>query len=261
MRPITMLSILLTLILISTVAQAQDRAFLFTLTTPECREQPMLVHYDTAYGHKTFEPFGGDDLEQNLGLQANFGKSLSLIAHFGLAMDNRTTSTSQHVELLAHLMKAEDHIIDFSAGAGVRHEYSDTDVLLSRFMLGRRFTSWQSYSNLLLEKPLSSDRDNIDLMTTVGVSYNISGALRLGIEMVGQDIEGFWEENEAEGGAVLFAGPTVGITLPWIPCTFTIGGGPIFRASKSSRTSQAYRDIPFKQGNGFVIRNMVTFGM
>ncbi len=261
MRSINILPKLLILTLLSTAAQAQDRPFLFTLTSPDSRERPAFVHYDAAYGRETFEPFGGDNIEQNLGLQANLGESLTFIAHVGLALDNASTRTSQHGELLAHLMKAEEHIIDFSAGAGVRHEYSGTNVLLSRVVLGRRFTSWQVYGNLLLEKPLSSDRDAIDLITTIGFSYHISGTIRLGIEAVGQDLEGFWDENEAEGGARLFVGPTVAVAFPGTPWTLTLGGGAIFRGSQSARTSEAVRDLPVGRENGFVIRGMVSFGL
>ena len=70
--------------------------------------------------------------------------------------------------MIARLLRSDRHIVDVSAGVGMRHEYSGTDVLLSRFVIGRQFTSWQSYSNLLLEKPLSGNRDEVDLITTAG---------------------------------------------------------------------------------------------
>jgi len=261
MRPINILPKLLTLTLFLPAAQAQDRPFLFTLTPPESRERPVFVHYDAAYGQETFEPFGGDNIEQNLGLHANIGQFLTFIAHVGLALDNGSTHTSQHGELLTHVMRSEDHVIDLSAGAGLRHEYSGTNVLLGRVVLGRRFTSWQLYGNLLLEKPLSSDRDNIDLITTLGLSYHMSGTIRLGIEAVGQDLEGFWDENEAEGGATLFVGPAVCAAFPGTSWTLTLGGGPIFRASQSPRTSEAVRSLPPGKQNGFVVRSVIGFAL
>lgn len=252
---------LLTFIILPVAGHAQDRTFLFTMTTPELRDQSVILNYNAGYGHKTFEPFGGNGMEQNLGLQGNINRTFSYIAHVGLAFGDGSTNTSQQGEILAHLLNAENSGIDLSAGAGMRHEYSGDNVLLGRAILGRQFASWLSYGNLILEKPLSSHRDNVDLITTVGFSYRLSGAVRLGIEAVGQDLEGFWDENEAEGGAVVFVGPTMNITFSRIPCTFTIGGGEIFRATRSTRTSQAFRDLPYQKGNGYVIRNMISFGV
>ncbi|MFA6470896.1 MAG: hypothetical protein WCU00_02555 [Candidatus Latescibacterota bacterium] len=261
MRSINILSIVIILALTSPSVQAQDRTFLFTFTSPELSGQPMSFTYGSAYGRETIEPFGSNGVEQNIGLQARMGKSVAFIGHAGLAFDKKTTNASQYGELITHLLRAEDHVVDFSAGVGFRHEYTGADVLLSRFIIGRRFSSWQSYGNLILEKPLSKDRDAVDLITTAGFSYAVSPSFRLGFEVVGQDLEGFWEENEAEGGATLFIGPTVGIVVPGMPCTFTLGGGVIFHATKNARTSEVVRDLPSHQGNGFVIQNMISFGL
>jgi hypothetical protein len=236
-------------LLFSVAAMGQDGPFLFTVTSPAPGDQPAFIHYDAAYGRETFEPFGGDNIEQNIGIRTHMGESLMLIAHLGMALDGRSTRMSQHGELIAHLMKSGEDGIDVSAGPGMRHEYGGTN----------EFTSWQLYGNLLLERPLSSDRDNIDLITTFGLSYHVSGSFRLGIEAVGQDLEGFWDENEAEGGAILFVGPTLSVVPPGTPWGFTLGGGAIIRASQNARTSDAVRDLPTGKQNGFVIRSVVSF--
>jgi hypothetical protein len=261
MRFIYFLSTTIILSLLFSQAQAQDRSFLFTFTSPELSEQSTSVNYSSAYGQKTFEPFGGDGIEQNLRLKANVWKSLSFIGHLGLANDKNSTVSSQQGELIANLMRADDHIVDFSAGVGLRHEYSGDDVLLGRFVVGRQFISWQSYGNFILEKPMSNDRDELDLITTFGFSYTLPHSVRLGIEAVGQDLEGFWDKNEAEGGATLFVGPTVGFVIPGMPCNFTFGGGIIFHATTSTRNNQVDRDLPIRHGNGFVIQNMIIFGL
>ena len=261
MRFIYFLSVTVMLALLFSQAQAQERAFLYTFTSPELSEQSALVNYSSAYGKKTFEPFGGDGIEQNLRLKANMGKTFSFIGHLGVALDKKSSVSSQQGELIANLMSAEDHIVDFSAGLGVRHEYSGDDVLLGRFVVGRQFRSCQSYGNFILEKPMSNDRDELDLITTFGFSYTLFPTVKLGIEAVGQDLEGFWDKNEAEGGATLFLGPTVGFVIPGLPCNFTFGGGVIFHATTSTRNNQVDRDLPIRHGNGFVIQNMISFGL
>ena len=166
---------------------------------------------------------------------------------------------SQQGELLVQVLKSQDSFLDFSMGPGFRHEYSGTNVMLTRAIIGRRFNSWQLYSNLLFEKPFSETRDQIDLFMTVGCSYRILPALQLGFEAVGQDLEGFWEADEAEGGAILFVGPALIADIPAVPWTFSICAGSILRATQSIRTSTAPRDLTTNKKNGFIIHAGLNF--
>jgi hypothetical protein len=244
-----------------TVTKAQQSPFLFTLAPPDQAGSRVVVHYDAAYGRETFEPLGGDNLEQTLGIRARLSPSTILTGRLGLATNNVSTSSSQHVELLVQAMGSDDKLVDVSVGPGFRHEYSGTNVLLGRIIVGRRFTSWQVYGNMLIEKPFAANRDDIDLLLTAGWSYTVSSSIRLGIEAVGQDLEGFWDENEAEGGATLFFGPTLVANIPETSWAFTLGAGPILRATKSSRTSSAMRDLPLSRGDGFVLHAAVSLGL
>jgi len=171
------------------------------------------------------------------------------------------TRASQQAEVLARLMNGENHIVDLAAGIGYRREYGGTNVLLSRIIVGRRFESWQLFSNLLIEKAFAVNRDAYDLFVTAGVSHEISGAVQAGFEFVGQDLEGLWEHDEAEGGATIFAGPDVHFKLPGTGYGLTIGGGMILRATESARFSDAPRDLPAGRRNGFVVRSVLTIGL
>jgi hypothetical protein len=253
----------LTLLSFMTVNQctAQDRPFLFTFTPASAETPGLYLQYGAAYGEQTFEPLGGDAVEQNLGVQANLGANLTILAHFGMAMNSAVNRSSQHLEVLTRVLNADAHVVDLRAGIGMRHEYSGTNVLLARAAVGRRFSSWMSYGNLLLEKPLASDRDGVDVMLTLGLSYDLTKSLRLGVEAVGQDLEGFWDDEEAEGGARLFVGPTASLGVEGTPWHFTLGAGAIIRGTVSNRMSSAMRDIPAGTENGFLVRALVGFGL
>jgi hypothetical protein len=54
-----------------TVVRAQHHSFLFTLVPPDQVASPVVLQYDAAYGRETFEPMGGDNVEQTLGGQAS----------------------------------------------------------------------------------------------------------------------------------------------------------------------------------------------
>jgi hypothetical protein len=243
------------------VVKAQQHSFLFTLVPPDQAGPPVVLQYDAAYGRETFEPLGGDNVEQTLGVQARLSESLLLMGRLGFATTNVSTLSSQQVELLVRTLSSENNFLDVSLGPGFRHEYSGTNVLLGRIIVGRHFASSDVYGNMLFEKPFSPTRDDIDLVLTLGWSYSVSTAIRVGIEGVGQDLEGFWEENEAEGGARLFVGPTLAAAIPATPWTFTLGAGPILRATQNSRFSSALRDLPLSSGNGFVIHAAIRFGL
>ena len=243
------------------VAYTQERPFLFTYAPSELIPRLIVLQYDAAYGRETFEPLGGDNVEQTVGVQTGLTNSIILSGKIGFATTNITTSTSQHIELLMRVIKSQDVEFDVSAGPGFRHEYSGTNVFLGRVIIGRRFANWQVYSNLLFEKPFSDNRDDLDLLLTMGCSYNISNVIHLGFEVVGQDLEGFWEADEAEGGATLFLGPTISAVIPESSYTLTLGAGPIIRATQSNRISSAMRDYPSLKENGFVIHAAINFGL
>jgi hypothetical protein len=68
-------------------------------------------------------------------------------------------------------------------------------------------------ANVHLERVFADERDAVDVLGLAGVSYKLLDPLRVGIEYVGQDLEGMADDEEAEGGAHHYAGPTLAIDL------------------------------------------------
>lgn len=261
MRYYIIICVSLAFTVLSANVQAQGNLFLFTMMPSAEVEPYTFIHYDVAYGRQTFEPLGADNLEQNLGIQSKLGETFTFAAHIGLDLGNDNSTASQQGELLARLLNEDNNPVDFSAGLGYRHEYSGTSVLLSRFIVGRQFDSWGFYGNLLFEHAFAANRNDIDLMTSIGLSHNFSNMVQIGVEAVGQNIEGFWTPDEAEGGAVVFVGPSANILFPGTSYSLVIGGGPIIHATYSPVSSSAYRELPDTRGNGFVVRTMLRFGL
>jgi hypothetical protein len=81
------------------------------------------------------------------------------------------------------------------------------------------------------EKMLASNRDDVDLYASSGLSVRATEALSVGAEYVGQDFEDAWESGEAEGGMRHFAG----VTLALSPMSgAAIVGGPAFGLDRDS---------------------------
>ena len=57
--------------------------------------------------------------------------------------------------------------------------------------------------NLVVEQVMSSPRahDAADVITSLGWSRRVTDRLSVGAEGIGQDLEGFWDPTEADGGA------------------------------------------------------------
>lgn len=69
--------------------------------------------------------------------------------------------------------------------------------------------AWRFGGTGVLEKVFARGRDEADVMMVVGVQRELLPSLRVGVEYVGQDLEGLVDEEEAEGGARHFMGATV----------------------------------------------------
>ena len=242
--------------LFGTVAGAQGTPFLFT-TMPTGGGSGMAAHgyYELGYGERTFEPVAGERLEQAIGVRANIGSSLMVLARTGVASSDGATRVSPRAEVL--MTRPIGRTVRFAAGLGYAREYSRTDVMLARLGVGRTTSRSMMNGNLMLEKPMSGGRDAVDLISTVGAGRRFGPAVTMSVEAVGQDLEGFWDPSEKDGGARLMVGPSLSIAPPAARWQLTVGGGPIVRASQSDFSSGADRPLPLR--NGYVLRTAVGF--
>lgn len=259
MKSLTFLACLL----VAGLAEAQDRPFVFTVTTnplgsatgPDRRA--WTAYYDSGYGEQSGEPFGYDGVEQRLGVQGRLGAGFTLLGHVGLGIGDVATRTTQQAEVLKDLSGATSRV-RLAIGVGARREWEGTNAALVRVCLGWSGKSTLLFGNALVEKPFAAGRDALDLITTLGWLQSVGHGLRLGVEAVGEDLEGFWEPEEAEGGAKLYAGPALHWTASSGRLWLSASGGPIVYATRSSRTSPAPRPLG-ADGNGFTARASVGY--
>lgn len=111
------------------------------------------------------------------------------------------------------------------AGAGFR-EFEGAYGAQLKATFSYDFQALRVAGNVVGEKVFSKQRDGIDLLTMAGVSYRTLDVLRVGVEYVGQDLEDAFEDEEAEGGAKHFVGPTG--ALDFDSGRVQIVGGPAF---------------------------------
>jgi len=275
------------LVFLPGAALAQDRPFVFSVTTAtDTSSKPQVnVAYDVGVGEPTFH---GNDAanapEQRFVVQAAIGR-WTLIGHAGLTHSSGATTGSQQGEVLYSVLQQRTSGVGLAVGGGVLHEAGGVNVLLrtsgvglavgggvlheaggvnvllGRVAAGRDFDAWRLYGNALFQKPLSSGRDAVDLVTSIGWARRLTPSLSLGVEGIGEDLEGFWEEEEAEGGARLLVGPSLHFAPTGARWQMSVAGGPMFHPKDTGRTSQAIRDLPASTKRvGYAVRTSFAYG-
>jgi len=229
-------------ILLAAPAAAQDRPFLFLTTTAEKTRPAARFDYEVGLGEGAFHSDGSNQPEQRIGVQATFGR-MTFLGRFGISDVGSSYQSSQSGEALYSLIEPGRRTA-LAAGAGVLHEAEGVNVLLARVIAGRNTDASRLYGNLVFQKPMSTERDAVDLITSVGWARKLSHGVSLGVEAVGEDLEGFWDTQEAEGGARLLAGPSLHISPAKARWQLTATGGPVFHPSDTGRASSALRDLP-----------------
>lgn len=231
-------------VVVGTVAQAsaQERPFLFSIATATQEKPALRFDYDVGVGERAFQSDVSNQPEQRVGVQGSYGR-LTILARVGIAEVGSAYQSSQSGEALFSLLAPASRTA-FALGGGVLHEPDGVNVLLARVVGGRTADAWLLHGNLLFQKPMSSDRDAVDLITSVGWARKFRHGVSLGVEAIGEDLEGFWEAEEAEGGARLLAGPSLHIAPAGRRWQFIATGGPLFHPSDTGRSSNAFRDLP-----------------
>jgi hypothetical protein len=239
----------------------QDRQFVYSISTLPSEVRHATVNVETGFGGRPFDVTDSDRPEHRFGIQADLGRRVTFLGRIGLSADERDLRSSQQAELLYGVLQSLEKQASLAVGLGMRHESLGANVLLGRVVAGRTFAAWRLDGNALFEKPLSIGRDAVDLITTFGVSRRLWRSFSAGVELIGEDLEGFWEEEEAEGGARLLIGPSIRIAPPGKKWQIAAAGGPLIHATRSTRVSEALRGLPASTNDTeYAFRATMSYG-
>jgi hypothetical protein len=234
----------------------QDRPFLFVITPRDDGIGNGNIHLDAGWGNGGLGFTESKAVDGRVGLEWYLSKRWTALAAFGFGSENELGSSfSGQGELLYSFRQPAKNRLLISAGGGLRFE-DDGTVGLAMLATGWHTSSWQFDSNVVLEKADAPGRDPIDLIVSAGWLHDVTPLFSVGVEAVGQDLEGFWEENEAEGGARFLLGPSVHFaTEIW---QGGVAGGYVFRPTFNDLNSGAERPfhnerwaIQFSLGRNF----------
>jgi hypothetical protein len=243
---------------IPALASAQGRAMLFSINTVDAPRGSYVATLEGALSHEGFEPASAGRYEQSLSAQAGLPGRFVLAGRAGVAQGQPNSRGAASLELLREVGPS-GRATSMFVGVGGGLDFSHTQLATVRMGIAHKGVENRLQGNVLFEKPLVSDRDAVDVVGTVGWLRRVSSIAELGVEAVGQDLEGFWEADEAEGGARLLVGPTLAIAPVGAGWRFIVGGGVVVRATTSDRTSGAERPLS-TNADGYVLRVGFGFG-
>jgi hypothetical protein len=237
------ISLVAAFLAVAVPAAAQERPFLFSIATTTAESVPAVrFDYDIGVGEHAFQSDTSNQPEQRMGIHASYGR-LTLLGRVGISDVGSSYQSSQSGEVLYSMLGPSSRV-SLAAGGGILHEPGGVNVLLARVAGGRDADSWLLQGNALFQKPMSSERDAVDLITSVGWARKLSRGVSLGVEAIGEDLEGFWEAEEAEGGARLLFGPSLHISPVGRRWQLNATGGPLFHPADTGLASGAFRDLP-----------------
>ena len=236
--------------------------FLFSTTTLTPGDLRWSLDYSTSYGERVSEPFGSVGLGQQFGVKGYLGSRFTLVAHaaFGYAHEKDVTS-AQQVEIIRDLVGGnKQQGLRFGLGLGAGRDFSNVTTILSRFTVSYDANRWNTGGNILLEKSFAGYRDKIDVITSFGFHYRFAGNFYGGFETVGEDLEGFWDKEEAEGGAKLLVGPSLNMITNHSRLSFSISGGPVFYATRNEAVNlDPLRELPSQPG--LTLRAKISYNL
>jgi hypothetical protein len=181
------------------------------------RGMSFTVQYEAGYGSRESRNFAQEGVEQGLRLRFQPWEFLGIEAFGGLVLDASKGSLkgqAASVEIIGRALRQDRHYVNLDLGGGYIYDYRGDHIPRIRLTLGRSFGKLDLSLSGLLEIPVGAKgRDEVDVMTSLAVSYGVLRWMRLGIELAGEDLEGFEEAEEAEGGAKILFGPTFAFTL------------------------------------------------
>jgi len=168
------------------------------------------VDFESAVGTREVRPFGEEGMEAGARVRYRLTDRVLLEAWGGtLFQEGAYRNGSALVRGAVGVLSQKGQGIDLTLGAGIKRDFADVVIPEVRLTASRRFGLLDVTASALAEVPLAEERDAVDLIAGVAASYQLSEPFAVGLEVIGEDLEGFWEEDEAEGGAKLVAGPTV----------------------------------------------------
>lgn len=210
-------------------ASAQTPRLMFTAATPERSSSDPPPQASTVVEERGLALWSGATSDFGVGVTLARARWTirSITSLTTLPIGSQRRAMFQQLEIIRPVLSNGTTFI--AAGGGIREEWDGTRVLIGRVLAGRPVGPGRVQGSLVVERAMASPvkRDAADVVTSLGWSRRLGDRLSLGAESIGQDLEGFWNPAEADGGAKLLVGPSLHVQSPRGRWTASVTAGPV----------------------------------
>ncbi len=194
--------------------------FLLLWAPPAIAEMPYVVQQSvleagtrataelySAMGTREVRALGAQGVET--GARLRLGLGAATIEATGARIDGARSGWTGGVEVLTRVVDSQRAGVDLDLAAGVRRDGLGALVPRARVVVGRTWGRLNTQVSALAERPLASHRDALDVVLGAGAAWRLTPFASVGVEALAEDVEGFWDASEAEGGVHALVGPVV----------------------------------------------------
>lgn len=211
-------------------ALAQAPPLVFTVAVPDYRNpSDTILQASAVVEERGLALWGGtaSDFGVGVALSSSRWTVRSITSMTTLSVTGRDRPTFQQIELVRPMFSTGS--VSVAGGGGVRQEWDGTRVLIGRVLAGSDLGGGRLQGSLVMERAFSSPvtHDAADVVTSLGWSRRIGDRTSMGIEGIGQDLEGLWNPAEADGGAKLLVGPSLHVQSRRGDWAASLTAGPV----------------------------------
>jgi len=192
-------------------ALAQAPPLVFTVAVPEQTSSETILQASAVVEERGLALWGGTASDFGVGvtLSGPRWEIRSITGMTALPVGGHDRPTFQQIEIVRPVFSTRS--MSVAGGGGIREEWDGTRVLIGRVLAGADVGRGRLQGSLVMERAVSSPfrHDAADVVTSLGWSRRISDRISAGVEGIGQDLEGFWNPAEVDGGAKLLVGPSL----------------------------------------------------
>jgi hypothetical protein len=217
-------------------AFAQAPPLVFTVAVPDTNASATTVRASAAVEERGLALWSGSASDFGIGVDVAGSKWAvhSIASMTALPIQNHLRPTFQQVEVMRSFFSAAS--VSVAGGGGIREEWDGTRVLVGRVLAGTDVRRGRLEGSLVMERAVASAvrHDAADVVTSVGWSRRVGDRMAVGVEGIGQDLEGFWDPSEAEGGAKLLVGLSLRLQSKNGDWSASAVVGPVMRSTSSA---------------------------
>jgi len=203
--------VFLVLACVAAHAHAQTPQLVFTAPAPDAASSEIHSTTSAVVEDRALAMWAGNAADFGIGVTTSTSRWTvrSITSMTSLPVESRSRPTFQQIEITRPLFSTNG--VAVAAGGGIREEWDGTRTLIGRVLAGSEVAGGWLQGSVVMERAISSlvRHDAADVVTSVGWARRVSDRISVGVEGIGQDLEGLWDPAEADGGARLLVGPSL----------------------------------------------------